>query len=338
MMNTKAIILQCRADSKFHSGKIRVDTTNMLEDTSEILHSDTLFSALVNLAAKVMPNQVEDLIAAFRAHEIKVSSIFYCLENKGKYIYFLPKPLNFNVVQSGADRKSVKKINFISKGVWEQKTEATHWFDESKCTVLQNKFVCLNEELLDLGIKQEQGKYIEIFHTSATPKVHVHKEISDKENRYYTQANIHIADNESIVQVHLYFLVNENLNAALKNRLNTLFALLPHEGVGGDRTSGSGIFEDTCEQPFSIRNQDGKAVSLSLTVPADDAEFAAFESYEFCIRGGRQTHQDGTLKRVRMIAEGAVLNSADVHGTIVDISSSSNAPYLRNGKCLTLIY
>lgn len=338
MMNTTAIILKCNTATKFHSGKIRVDTTNMLEDSSEILHSDTLFSALVNLAAKVMPNQIEDFIRLFEENKLKISSIFYCLEKEDKYIYFLPKPLNFNILQSGKDRKSVKKVKYISKGIWEQKIDVTQWFDATKCTVIQNKFVCLNEELVDLGIEAKHRQLLRFFDEIATPKVHVHKKRSDKDNRYYSQANVHIADNEGVVNVHLFFLLQENLEEQEKKQFNTLLALLPFEGIGGDRSAGSGIFEGINQKAFSIKNQNGKAISLSLSIPANDKEFSAYENYEFSLRGGRQTHADGILKRVRVVNEGAVLN-ADIHGNIVDISNdTSKVTYLRNGKCLTLIY
>lgn len=339
MINTKAIILKCNANTRFHSGKIRVDTTNMLEDTSEILHSDTLFSALVNLAAKVMPEKVEAIITWFQTNKIKISSIFYCIEKNNQYLYFLPKPLNFNITKAGIDRKSVKRIRYISKGIWEQKVKSEDWFNEAKCTVLQNEFVCLNEELDLLMVADNQRQFLEVYNSAATPKVHVHKDRADKENRYYSQANIQISDNGEVVNIHLYFLLQENLEENDKKWINTLLELLPYEGIGGDRTAGSGIFEGKEERVFCIENQTGKAISLSLSIPENDDEFKAYENYELLTRGGRQTHDDGVLKRVRMISEGAVLTDAMVNGTIVDISNdNSKAKYLRNGKCLTLIY
>jgi CRISPR-associated protein Csm4 len=329
--------------TKFHSGKIRVDTANMLEDSSVILHSDTLFSALINLANKVMPEQIEDVINWFSSDKLHISSIFYCLEKNEKYIYFLPKPIHFDTEQGGADRKSIKKIDFISKGIWEQKTAALDWFDENKCTVFDNEFVCLNSELYAIGIAEKLRKSIRMYDIITTPKVHVHKSIEDKNDRYYTQTNIHIADNEGIANVHLYFLLNDSLGKEVQGKLNTLLTLLPHEGIGGDRSAGSGIFEEKIESEFDFKNHElaDKNIALSLSIPANDEEFKAFDMFKFTTRGGRQTANDGTLKRIRMIKEGAVLTDT-VKGVIVDISNDTKdknkAQYLRCGKCLTLKY
>ncbi len=334
----KAIILQCNPSTKFHSGKIRVDTTNMLEDSSEILHSDTLFSAIVNLAAKVMPDEVENVIDWFRNDLIKISSIFYCLEKNGEYLYFLPKPIHFNIESAGYDRKSVKRIDFVSKGILEANTAVKDWFDENICTVIQDQFLCLNTELLALGVSGSVKKSIKIYDIVTTPKVHVHKNIEDKRDRYYTQTNIHLADNEGFANINLYFLIEEKIKNEDKIKWQTLLSLLPHEGIGGDRSAGCGIFEGIEEMPFELQSQQNKIISLSLSIPIDASEFEAFEYFQFTYRGGRQTHNDGILKRVRMINEGAILKNATVNGSLADISDKGNSKYYRNGKCFVLKY
>jgi CRISPR-associated protein Csm4 len=141
-------------------------------------------------------------------------------------------------------------------------------------------------------------------------------------------------------KVHFYFLLDiENLTTDETKLLNQVLYLLPYEGIGGERTTGCGLFLGFVKQAFNLQVIDNQYfVSISLVNPNHNEEFQAFKNYQIVTRGGRQIGQSGgqILKKVNMIAEGAVVAQA-IRGRIVSIAPAGlKTPYLRNGIAMTL--
>ena len=85
-----------------------------------------------------------------------------------------------------------------------------------------------------------------------------------------------------------------------------------------------------------------KYINVSLLNPKDDSELKCIEYADTIIRGGRRIGLEdalssklNTLKIVKMIKEGAVLNKK-IDGKVVDISPNGDSSFLRNGKCICL--
>ena len=76
----RAIILQCPRGARFHFGNIALDENTSLNDTAIHPHSDTLFSALINTAAKMDQSLTQQLVDDFAAGNVRISSGFFCLE------------------------------------------------------------------------------------------------------------------------------------------------------------------------------------------------------------------------------------------------------------------
>lgn len=343
----KAIILKCTPLNQFHFGQVAVDADTSLNDTSNFIHSDTLFSALINLTANIFPDEIDVVLKLLGKGivepKLRLSSAFYCLELNGQMLYFLPKPLNSQLT-IGKEHKILKKIQFISKGVWEQGILPDKWIGKGQgCKVIQKTFVVTDDEFALFKLTNESC----ICNSVTLPKVAIHQ--LSKENSFYYQTNIQIGKLDDTL-IHYYFLMDgwENLNATEKSIVDILLKMLPSVGIGGERTTGCGIFKGIEQKEFGIQAKAiNQFVTVSLTNPATKEEFAAFQEYDIVKRGGRrlgvaETAKGRLLKRINMITEGSVTN-AQVNGRIQDISPDDKVlkdetPYLRSGICFSLPY
>jgi len=333
----KAIVLHCAPGAQYHFGRIGADPDASLDSTSDFPHSDTLFSALVVTAAKAFPSQVKGLLTAFDSGQLRLSSGFYCLQQSDVFVWFLPKPVHFDLERlEGEDRKMVSRVQFLSAGVWKSGFGPKDWV--KNCVFLQSKkLVALQNELDTLGIAVEDAGEIKVFDTATLPKVSVHK--PTRENALFAQTNLQIADNRSLypeLRVNFYFLVDDQLPAELASVFQSVLSLLADEGFGGERSTGCGHIEQLSQHDFDLGLPDtGLCCAVSLVNPADDADLKLLQQYKITTRGGRRTLNDQQLSRVKMIAEGAV-SKPGLKGRILDISAKQDKSYLRYGKALCL--
>lgn len=351
----KAIILQCPRAGQYHFGKVSPpDEENVgLSDTSTLLHADTLFSAIINTAAKMYAkDKVDKLIKRFEAGDWAFSSGFYCLQKGDKYLYFLPKPIHYNLlveeeVGGTFDIKGLSKVEYISQKVWEQGILPKDW--GQRCVVVQRKFVILREELAAfLGVSEqraeEMASIIKIYSTHSVPKVAVHKEVLE-DNLYY-QTNLVVADNyhvDDTLFVHFYFLLNtKEIDDKEEININTVIDFLQYENIGGERSVGCGAIAGVNKENFQLNMsaQGDEQVTLSLVNPTA-ADVKSLMCYDIITRGGRkisrtekdnEKDKDKCLKRVKMLREGALV-STKLEGRLPKLGESkSGIPFLRNGK------
>ncbi len=339
----EAAILKLRPNSQFHFGKIGLDENMSLNASSEHIHSDTLFSAMINILSLVVENkELENFITDIEEAKIKFSSVFYMLSifdkkaSKTSNIFFLPKPVNASVSEK-ENYKIIKKIKFVSKLILEKGVVADQWTNENICLIIDKKFVCLKEELYNL----KEYKQLKIYSIETQPKVKVRTK--KKTNNLFNQANIMIADNSFIsteqdykIDINFYFLYDISKASEINQKLFKLFLnLLPEIGIGGQRSTGAGFVKEVIDKyEFDYKTKNTNSfLSLSLLIPKNEKEFNELEYYNFIIRGGRNSGTDNKkLKRVRMLTEGSISKS-DLLGKIEDITpDNSENTYMRNGK------
>jgi CRISPR-associated protein Csm4 len=344
----ESITFRCRPGAQFHFGKIALDENTSLDDTTHILHSDTLASAFVDLAFRVLrENAATQVLTDFENGTVRVSSLFWQLDlPNGHVVHFLPKPVSFDAAQdrdtqatnakeTETDRKDILRARFISKGVWEAGIQPKDWAE--KCVVLQREFVLTREEAKEI---EAVSKKLKLYHNTSLPKVAVHK--LTRENSLYHQTNVQIANPAdyglSDASVHFYFLL-ESGDTAARNRVWNLAQIMADEGIGGERSVGCGRLDSAeAPKPFQLAPaQQTKKLfcSASLVSPAGQAEFEHFMAWKIITRGGRPTTNDGPLKRLKMLAEGAILETK-VTGSTHDISAKKDRRYLRFGMALCL--
>ena len=199
----EAVLLKPVRGGRFHFGEVSTFERTALEDTAIIPHSDVLFSGLVNVLSRIEVDEVDPFIDHVRAGRLRLSSGCYVLENTqtGSLVWFLPKPLSLNLVQTGEPKK-LKGIQFLSRGVWERGLGPDDWFRSSgECLVLQDTFVVLKTEL------PEADATLKLFAKQTTPKVKVRNVNPNQEDGFYHQTDLLLTGSE-IHRVRWYFLID----------------------------------------------------------------------------------------------------------------------------------
>ncbi len=360
-----AVLLKCAQPSKFRFGKAGLDVNSALSTTDHLLHSDTLFSAIINTAAKIYPTagspSVTEIIDWFESGIVKISSAFYCLKaDSGDMLYFLPKPCCHDVVRSEnaaqtSERKRTKRVKFISKRVWELGILPNQWLiwngkevtdsTDNKAFIIDGKFVVTSDEY-KLFFANE--KYHKIYDDQIRPRVT--DQVRRPENNYYFQSELFLPKHSGF-ETHLYFLMeaSEEVQPVLK----LLFEVLADTGIGGRVSLGCGqlekiIFQQT-DFRFNIAESHETLNSTISLVSPSATEAAGLKYYELTTRGGRRvlggyeaeneattTNVPNILKRVKMLQEGAIV-ATNTNGNIQDISPiEDQRQYLRNGKAFTI--
>lgn len=323
----EAVILKCRPGNRFHLGLSAMRQNETLTDTAEIIHSDVLFGAFINAVAQRFPDDIQKWKAHFENGNIRFSSAFYCVENKGNFIYLLPKPFILNAYDMNEKlknaHKQLKKVRFLSKGVWEKRLLPDDWFAaNSQCFLPENRAVFLKEEFVGNTPKFKLSEKADI------PKVKVRKD--SEEGNLYTQTDLVIMGNEEAV-VHWYFLwENNGLNEIEKANAKKLIEQIAEMGIGGERSTGCGHIEKVVFEPgFAIKQDitDDLFASLSLIIP-QETEKEHLLAYQVLQRGGMYYGAEKRIKMVNALAEGVVLNN-QITGTIADLST----PEKKHWRC-----
>lgn len=332
----KLVLFQCRAGSPFRLGQVSLDTTD------DIIHADTLCSALLNVHSLCFGREASDqLVMAIAKGQIRFSSAFHCIEQAENYIYYLPKPSSFSPPGID-DPKTRKRIRYISLGAWSAAENGG---------ILGGTHFTTHQELTLLGLeKHENLADFPLVKEALIPHVRVHHDGQDE--GYYNSLRLEMqawTSRGRYWQVHYYCLLDDRAESSISKKLHTALHMLADEGVGGDRSVGCGLFESVSVHEasgFPLPQEHSKhLVSLSPTRPADAHEFAAFSSYRFQTRGGgtvgRSSNEIEHRKQVRMIAEGASL-SRPVLGSFADVSpapqSEDSVRMLRYGINLSIPY
>ena len=354
------VILKCPPGGMFHFGKIALDADTSLNETDILPHSDTLYSAIIATAFKVYGEEAKEVLEWFETGSILLSSACYCIELNYEeqqikdYKYFLPKPVFFDLhireeELTQTDAKALTKISFISPAILNTGILPNEW-QGSTVHLLKKQFVLERGEL-DTAVANR----ITFFDKVTLPKVAVHKKT--QEDSLFFQTNIQISDNEPLEvegfgkikpYIHFYFLVRHQLNEKQFNKLKTIIEILADDGIGGERSVGCGQLSgiEFIENPSDFKKlaaiESEYQVSLSLINPSPE-EFGNLKAYKLITRGGRRIpfpkankdkeyDKKSKLKRIKMIAEGALLNG-EIKGTIPSIApEGSILPFLRYGK------
>jgi len=336
-----------------------------LEQTSERVLSDTLFSAWMSAYAKLFgKDEVGQILQEYEqnpqsAFRISSTCIYHCYEEE--YTYYLPRPLVFPKGYPQEDDweidKVYKKLNYLPLEVWHR------WYQSEEG--MTNDIDELRE-IAEAKTKYDIPKdgnlyeartfaYGETFKTCLIPKVAVDR-ITRATNFYHTGFVKFRWEPERDEYTGLYFLINfpPNFDQNIKENLRMSLELLGEEGLGGERSSGAGRFEpewldlDETWQDIvapQITNPHHCLISLYWQNPKNGLPNGLLEessSYELVERrgwisspfSGRQLRR----KSVGMFAEGSVF-PISVFGELANVTPSdfrANHSIYRSGICLSL--
>lgn len=317
------------ARSPFHFGERGVG----MEETSVLLHSDTLFSALC-LTLQELGQRLDNFLEQFPRWKfeesappqflpgeppLRLSSAFpfWAKRKNGQVIerlFFFPKPfLRPNFAASADDpaqAKAWKKVQFVSQGIYEallagQKVA----FD----AFIQGGKIWLTTEEKQ---KTDEMKNIWVEET----RLHVAVDRISSASQVYGIGQVRFRQGSG-----LFFGVDyedETWQPILEKALRAL----GDNGIGGERSSGGGQFDLERVEDFTIQtpNLANAFTTLSLYWPAEEEARNGMldsASYGLLMRRGWIGAPGGmNLRRrgVRMLAEGSVFPKQP-QGALVDV-------------------
>jgi CRISPR-associated protein Csm4 len=331
--------------SPAHFGELGIG----MEETSDRVRSDALFSAWVSIYARLFgKDAIEELFRMFPSKQnpdlippFRISSTFIYREVGEDTIYYLPRPLKFPINYPDDDLdffKSYKKLSYLPLKIWQRWYQGNAFNPQADKDELITyaKFGKSNGELYKAGAF-DYGKAYKI---DKVPKVAIDR-VTRATNFYHT-GFVQFQWEKSKSPAGLYFLLELSKEGEkLANKLQAAFHLLGEEGLGGERSSGAGRFDfEWLELPqiwkevvdFASGNQ-----HTLMSLFWDNiitTEFLEKASYEIQERGGWIAQTQLRRKMVRMFAEGSVF-PIQPQGKLIDVT-----PKDENGNYKThhLIY
>lgn len=314
-------IYKLKPKATFHLGVAGVG----IEATESIIHSDTLFSAIVSAwchLGEVDDNGKIPILEPFIQPD--GNTPFY-LSSAFPYagdMLLLPCP-RIKLVED----KNTKKIEFISVEALQEVIQGR--LDEK--AVIQGgqiMITCAEYKRLACDFAWKSNKEERLWKSgrkTRTPRVTI--------DRITSQTQIYFCGRVSFEQnCGLYFWVDVR-DEKYKNHLDSAIDFLSDEGLGGERSIGHGQFTFHCEMAelptFSNPNpSQTKYLTLALYHPTEDEvcrdEILDGAAYKLMERGGWIYSPDGRSKRrkrIKMLREGALFNKPIV-GDIVSVEPS----------------
>ena len=295
----RAQIVRMRFLGPLHIG----NREGSLEGTLHHIPSDTLFSGLCNVYRSVYGKKaLESLIAG--GGFFRLSSAFPYFKDT----YFLPRPLNLDLTEYGFDGKKAKRVKYLDYQLF-QKAIKNHLKNSDFSEYCQES---VSGCLVPLSYS---GR--EIIKEVEVPRVALDS-VSSNSNIYYFNQVVFGPDSG------LYCLVR--CSDELWAQVKTCFRILGDEGIGGDRSSGKGLFK--VDFPGSMEFPDlenpKSYLILSLYYPSPNEASRLDAEYTLQTRSGYVYSLDETSirrKTVTMLAEASVVYSdTEPAGKLVDIT------------------
>jgi CRISPR-associated protein Csm4 len=234
--------------SPAHFGELGIG----IEQTSERVRSDTLFSAWISAYARLTDKHtLEEVLQQFNSQEppFRLSSAFVYQQMAEKTVYYLPRPLRNPIgYPAGADdlafAKTYKSLKYLPLEVW-QRWYQGEGFKESDRQELIHK---TQGEAGGALTRAGTFSYSQAFEFHKIPKIAVDC-TTRATNLYHTgfvqyrwQPNSSEPDGVESLS-GLYFLVQFPPSSQLEQTFFAVLNFLGGEGIGGERSSGAGQFK-----------------------------------------------------------------------------------------------
>ena len=295
------VVCKIRPRAPFHIGI----KEGGLEETLHYIPSDTLFSAFCNVYRLIYGKEkLKKLLEEFKNNPpFLISSAFPAVDD----VLFFPLPKKVNLQSKDLEHKKLKKIEFVSeeifrilldKGGIEVKEE---WLTEDGKGITK-------EKRIKMLWKEKEIPRVTIDRITNSSQVYHHGEVF-----FYG----------------LHFLIDLK-NEKYREEIETTIRVMGHEGIGGERTYGKGLFE--VEKFYSIEFNENAGewyTILSMCYPKKE-ELKGIKGYfDYMQRGGWVYSPDerGVRKKfVRMFVEGSVFNKK-IRGDIIKVAEERHDVY-----------
>ncbi|MBW4595330.1 MAG: type III-A CRISPR-associated RAMP protein Csm4 [Brasilonema angustatum HA4187-MV1] len=321
--------------SPAHFGEVGIG----LEETSDHVRSDSLFSAWVSAYARLFgKDAVEELLHKFPTDKqpqlispLRISSTFIYRQENERTIYYLPRPLKFPINYPQRTEKELeffktyKKLNYLPLEVWQRWYQGEGFINTDAEELIAETKGKSQEHLRQAGTFD----YKKAFEIDQSPKIAVDR-ITRATNLYHTGfVQFQWEQNGNGIQSlsGLYFLLQFSPEGEkLADNLKAALHLLGEEGLGGERSSGAGRFQaEWLELPENwqkiVKFSAGTHHTLMSLFwePSFPNDFLNNASYEIQERGGWIAENQVRRKMVRMFSEGSVFPTPP-QGKLVDVT------------------
>ena len=316
-MSSREEIVYLYPRGAFHLGERGIG----LEETAEIVHADTLHAALATVWALLYgaSSLVEDFLRPTDP-PILISSAFPFAGP----VRFYPRPmlpLPTEATEEREDARSLKDVAFVSEGLLALHLKGSPYPRWE--TLHDGRVILLPEEAdaLREAINQDALDDVRFWQVVQVPRV----ALDVPTNR----SNIWHFGRVTFRQGAGYFFRVRYRSPEVAERFRAVVCLLGDTGLGGDRTSGHGLFTTHFEaaSPLGVTESDRFVTLAPLYPPRDQVSRLVGEAcrYRWLTRGGWIGSLSATPYRrraVRMFAEGSVLTGSpgELWGALVDVT------------------
>ncbi len=275
-----------------------------------VIHSDTLFSAVVNSIVSLFGSASEDL---FISPPFVTSSAF---AYSGDVLFF-PRPrISINGLNQ-ALAKRMKKTEFVSEEIL-------------RALIANNKIELSDNNFYPGGFLSSRNVNIPVLKVQELPRCRIGR-ISSESEIFYSQRVVFSPD------AGLFFLARFSNEKFKSEVFDPAFSYLSDTGIGGDRSIGNGRFEFSCSK-FDLPevNEDKKYfMNLSLYCPTkDEIERGILESARYAMKKRQNwIYSNGPQpirsKSVMMFMEGSIFsNVPNSKGKIVNTTPEVAGKYI----------
>lgn len=335
---TEVVAYRLVARSPFHFGERGVG----MEESSVVLHADTLFSALCLTLIELGqdPGVLFTNFPRYTRQEKRYGEPPFLLSSafpfSGKVYFFqrpLIRPVGLDDTGNARLGKTLKKIKYVSRRIFEMLLNDQSLAEEivesatkkesariAKDLLLQDGQVLVSRSELPLLKTADDiltgNRYI--WNESARPHVTVDR-VSNT-SQVYSVGQVRFASDSG-----LFLLVSYN-DRQWKELFEKALHVLGDTGVGGERSNGNGQFNLEIDNKFSLKQPENAKsfTSLSIYWPTHDevqAGILAGANYTLLNRRGWIDSPAGKNLRkwdVHVLSEGCVLAQKPV-GALVDV-------------------
>jgi len=281
-----------------------------LEATDVYIHSDTIFSSIINSYSSMYGKEKTDsLIENFSKKPLfKISSAFPYTYKNG-YIYYLPKPADAppcykNIKDDPAKLKVLRETTMLPLKEF-KKWATNESIDISKIEIDYNNF-------LNTTIR-----------TSIRPINSI--------DRLDNSASIYHCAEIQFENGGLYLLLSLETGCLSKDELIGIFTHMGKHGIGGRRTHGYGQFvvdkvenlKENKDWEFVFEGEGSRYINLSLYYPCVEEGIDGAINYKLINRGGYSYSSSDVYqvrkREVNMFQEGSVFSKPPI-GCLLDIT------------------
>lgn len=345
--------------------------TDNTKSVSIIIHSDTLFSALCNNLRKLHGIEVlEDFLRLIKSDsnenipKLRLTSAFHYIDiHEGETykatLYFAPRPFMRLPLDAesqtflGANPKVFKKIKFVSFGIIDL-LQRNQLIKLSSVHIFAGEYLVSSEEVELLGLKkylelQEPinqellaiQRKIQFYEVIEEQKVGIDRKTGSSkpfiwEKFSFLTPRYHVFKGSERKDYMLipgfYFLLDlSKLPPEVSLKIKTAISLVKDEGIGGRRSTGSGLFDeiefkqlddiDSLNHIFDL-SESNLLMNLSLVYP-NRMDLKSLKYFKLFNRSGyvfSSVSKSQRFQDVTFLEEGSIFTQK-ISGSLVQVAS-----------------